>query len=145
MVCGCFRAGRRVSTLTHGRMLTTASIRLLTASASCSKLLDLKLWQLPCGGLNSLIFPTLWWRLILVLNLYYSLNVSLSNTCCVLYFFLSAPVRKSCQHPVRLKRRYHLLTCIASPDFDVIHLLPFTNTVDHMYVCLSSPSKSIRR
>lgn len=33
-----FRAGRRASTLTHGRMLTTASTRSPTASASCSKL-----------------------------------------------------------------------------------------------------------
>ena len=43
MVCGCFRAGRRVSKLTHGRMLTTTSLRSPTASASCSKLPDLKL------------------------------------------------------------------------------------------------------
>lgn len=33
-----FRGGRRASKLTHGRTLTTASVRSSTALASCSKL-----------------------------------------------------------------------------------------------------------
>lgn len=36
--CGCFRAGKRVSTLTLGRMLTSTSIRSLTVLVFCSKL-----------------------------------------------------------------------------------------------------------
>lgn len=145
----CFRAGRRVSKLTHGRMLTTASIRSLTASDSCSKLHDLKLWQLPRSSLNSrclflshflsFIRLTLSWCRTLVLNtLDYPLSVPLSNTCCV--FLICAPVRKSCQHPVRLKRRYQLYK-VQILALHALHFRTFTFAVDYMHVRLSSPQQ----
>lgn len=49
-----------------------------------------------------------------------------------------APVRKSCQHPVRWKRRYEFLTCVLSSYFDLAHVIQPFSHVDPIYVCLSS-------
>lgn len=77
--CGCFRADRRVSILTLGRMLTLTSIRSLTVLDFCSKL------QLSSPSPSSA-----------------SHHVNVFN----IRVFISAPAKKSCQLPARSRRRY---------------------------------------
>lgn len=140
MICGYFRAGRRVSTSTHGRMLTTASLSSLTASASCSKLHSdtfLVVAQIPKEYLNLLLdsishYHSFFPAHIMVMS-------HLSYFWCMLC--ISAPVRKSCQHLVHLKKRYELFCCMTNPDFDLACNIITSYHTQHMYVCLSSPQQ----